>query len=127
MDLIQHYSGIDTPPPAGSYSVAVAALGFIFLSGQTPRDPDGARRSDLPFREQVELALSNLAAAASSAGTSLGQAVSVTVYLSDISYAHDFDAIYKRYFSHPYPSRTLVAVSLNSCAVEISAILTGSV
>lgn len=125
MNEIKSFVGIDTPPPAGAYNVAVAANGFIFLAGQTPREADGTRRGDLPFEAQADLALSNLAAAARSAGSSLARAVNVTVYLSDIQDAREFDAVYRRYFSEPYPARAVVAAGLNQCAVEVMAILVG--
>lgn len=111
------------PPPAGAYNVAVQAAGLIFLSGQTPRDVHNVRHGDKPFSEQVRLTLDNLEAAAQAAGSSLRQAVKVTVYLTQPERSKEFDAIYTLYVSEPLPVRTLVQSSLNGFDVEIDAIL----
>src|SRR5712691_4880567 len=50
------------PKPAGSYSQAIRANGFSFISVQTPRRSDGSRLSGAPFDEQALLAIENLAA-----------------------------------------------------------------
>jgi len=53
----------------------------VFISGQTPRAPDGRRLLDRPFAEQVERTLQNLDALARAAGGSLRNAVKVNVFL----------------------------------------------
>ncbi len=45
------FTSEETPPPAGSYSVAMEAGGLVFLAGQTPRDRDNVRHGDKPFPE----------------------------------------------------------------------------
>ena len=70
-----------TPPPAGTYSVAMEAGGLVFLAGQTPRDRDNVRHGDKPFAVQARMTLDNLEAAANAAGLSLKDAVRVGVFL----------------------------------------------
>ncbi len=74
------------PPPAGTNSQAIRAGGtLVFISGQTPRRPDGTRLKDAPFREQARMTMDNLAAIARTAGLSLQDAVKVDVFLRDLA------------------------------------------
>ena len=112
-----------TPPPTGTYSVAIRAGGLVFLSGQTPRDRHNVRHGDKPFGEQARMALDNLEAAANAAGLSLKDAVKVGVYLRNPADAKEFDAIYAGYVAEPAPARTLVQSSFNGFDIEVDAIL----
>lgn len=113
------------PKPAGSYSQAVSAGPFIFLAGQTPRTPDGARHRSTPFGGQVRIVMENLQAVATSAGARLADAVKVTVYLTDPSKSAEFDEIYREYFAGdaPLPARSLVQSNLPHGDIEVDAIL----
>ena len=113
-----------TPPPAGSYSVAMEAGGLVFLAGQTPRDRENVRHGDKPFAVQARIALDNLEAAANAAGLSLKDAVRVGVFLSDPgTQAKEFDAIYREYIAEPFPVRTTTQSDLPGFDVEVDAIL----
>lgn len=110
------------PPPAGTYSSAIAAAGLIFVSGQTPRRPDGYRLKHLPFKGQVDATLSNLEAVAAAAGASWKDALFLTVYLVDPENAAEFDRIYRTRVVGPPPARAIVQSSLTIGALEITAI-----
>lgn len=45
-------------PPAGHYSHAVCANGFVFVAGQIPVTPTGEKLVDAPFETQVRQVLS---------------------------------------------------------------------
>src|SRR5262245_65720555 len=109
--------------PAGSYSIAMEANGFVFLAGQTPRDRDNVRHGDKPFAFQARMTLDNLEAAANAAGLSLKDAVRVGVFLKNPADAKEFDAIYKEYVSEPYPARTLTQSNLVGFDIEVDAVL----
>ncbi len=115
------------PPPAGTYSQGVAAGGFVFLAGQTPRTPEGRRLTAAPFADQVRQTFDNLAAVAAAAGASLADAIKVTIYLRDPHRAAEFDAIYQTYLSDPLgekvPARTLVQSDLPHGDIEADAVL----
>jgi enamine deaminase RidA (YjgF/YER057c/UK114 family) len=117
------FSSDQTPPPAGTYSVAIQAQGLVFLSGQTPRDRNNVRHGDKPFEFQVRMTLDNLEAAANAAGLSLTDAVRVGVFLKNPSDAKAFDAIYAEYVSDPPPARTLVQSTFVGFDIEVDAIL----
>lgn len=109
--------------PAGSYSAAIEANGFVFLAGQTPRDRDNVRHGDKPFAVQARMAMDNLEAAANAAGLSLKDAVRVGVFLKNPADAKEFDAIYREYVSEPFPVRTLVQSTFAGFDIEVDAIL----
>jgi enamine deaminase RidA (YjgF/YER057c/UK114 family) len=109
--------------PAGSYSIAIEANGFVFLAGQTPRDRDNVRHGDKPFAFQARMAMDNLEAAANAAGLSLKDAVRVGVFLKNPADAKEFDAIYREYVSEPLPVRTLTQSTFAGFDIEVDAIL----
>jgi 2-iminobutanoate/2-iminopropanoate deaminase len=111
------------PLPAGTYSLAIEAGGFVFLSGQTPRDRENVRHGDKPFSFQARMAMDNLAAAANAAGLSLADAVKVGVFLKNPKNANVFDKIYAEYVSDPPPARTLTQSNFSNFDIEVDAIL----
>jgi 2-iminobutanoate/2-iminopropanoate deaminase len=109
--------------PAGTYNQAVAAGEFVFISGQTPRLANGDRLLNVPFGEQASAVLDNLEAIAAAAGLSLGDAVNVTVYLSDPTNAAEFARLYKTRVGSVLPARAIVQSSLTVGALEVTAVL----
>lgn len=120
------FTSESTPPPAGTYSVAMQAGHLVFLSGQTPRDRANVRHGDKPFAVQARMALDNLEAAANSAGLSLRDAVKVGVFLRDMANAQEFDAIYATYVGTPPPARTLTQSCFTAFDIEVDAVLDGT-
>lgn len=117
------YTSDVAPPPAGTYSIAVEANGFVFLCGMTPRDVHNVRHGDKPFAFQAKMTMDNLEAAANAAGLSLKDAVKVSVFLKDPANAAEFDAIYRNYVTEPYPARTLTQSNLVGFDIEVDAVL----
>ncbi len=111
------------PPPAGPYSQAIAVGRTVYLAGQTPRTPSGERLREAPFEVQVRQTLDNLESVAKAAGSSLHDAVKVTVYLRPEADVADFNAIYSAYVSEPLPARTTIVSELTTGAVEAEAVL----
>jgi 2-iminobutanoate/2-iminopropanoate deaminase len=99
------------PKPAGAYSQAIAAGGFVFISGQVPRDPHTQEVLKGDITVQTERVMENLKIILEAAGSSFDRAVKTTVYLQDIG---DFDAmnrVYGRYFTASPPARVVVEVA----------------
>ncbi len=93
-------------------SPAVAAGGLIFVSAVAPVGPDGKPGPDI--QTQTRLALERLRGVLDAAGSSLAQAVSLSVYLRD---AADFDAmnaVYREAFPDKPPVRATVMTDLPS-------------
>ena len=110
------------PPPRGPYTPAVRAGGFVFVSGQTPRDPASGAVVGTTVDEQSRQTLANLRRVLEAAGARLADVVSVTVYLANAGDWDAFNVVYRETFAEPYPSRTAVGVSLRGILVEVSAV-----
>lgn len=120
------WSTADAPDPAGSYSQAVTAEEMLYISGQTPRSPDGTRCPEADFAVQARAALNNVEAIAAAAGTKLAKAAMVTVYLTNPSeQAATFDQIYQEFLDPDiaYPARAIVQSALPHGAIEITAVI----
>lgn len=99
------------PRPIGPYSQAIIAGDLIFVSGQIPIDPSTGRIVSDDFKEQVKRVLENVKAILEAGGSSLDDAVKVTVYLKDPSKFQDFNQVYSEYFKGSFPARTTVFVN----------------
>ena len=114
--------GADYPAPVGPYSPAVRAGDFLYVSGQVPRDPRSGELLGTTIAEQAHGTLANLERVLRSAGATMGDVVSVIVYLADEDDWGAFNAVYREAFHAPYPSRTVVGAGLRGVLVEISAV-----
>ena len=112
----------DVPAPKGPYSPAVRAGDFIFVSGQTPRDPITGELGGSDIASQTRRTLDNMRRVLEQAGASLDDVVSVTVYLQDAGDWDAMNAVYRDAFRGPCPSRTTVGADLRGILVEISAV-----
>ncbi len=91
------------------FSAAVKADGLIYVSGTLGNDPSGAFAKDV--KAQTTQTLETIAGALKTAGSSMANAVSATVYLRQ---AGDFAAMneaYSTFFPKDPPARTTVVVS----------------
>lgn len=111
------------PSPAGPYSHAVVANGFVFISGQGPVDPETGTMPDA-FEDQVRQTLKNVRTILEGAGSSLDDVVKVNAYVSDLTRFAKFNEVYREFFDHDPPARTTVGTSLLGFLVEIDCIAT---
>jgi 2-iminobutanoate/2-iminopropanoate deaminase len=113
----------NAPSPIGPYSQGVAASGsFLFVSGQTPKDPKtGTMPADI--KGQTAQCLKNIQAIVEAAGASLADAVRVGAFLKDLADFGTFNEVYETFFSKPYPARTTVQAAPPGCLVEMDAIV----
>jgi 2-iminobutanoate/2-iminopropanoate deaminase len=114
--------GGEVPPPAGAYSPAAKAGGFVFVSGQVPRDPVSGELVGNDVESQTRQVMKNVERALTAAGASLSDVVSIIVYLADIDDWGKFNTAYKEIMPQPYPTRTALGASLRGILVEISAV-----
>ena len=98
----------DLATPGGHYSHATSAHGLVFVSGQLPIRPDGARLVDAPFSGQASQALANLAAALRQMGSDVSRLIQVRVYVDDIGNWPQFDALYAAWAGDTRPARAVV-------------------
>ena len=113
------------PAAAGPYSHAVVSNGLIFLSGQTPVDPETGKLVEGSIGDQTRRCLDNLAIVAKAAGCGLEDAVRVGIYVTDISTFKDVNEAYGAYFESDPPARSTVGVAALPLGahVEIDAVL----
>jgi reactive intermediate/imine deaminase len=112
----------DAPPPSGGYSQGIVVGDFLYLAGQGPFDAAG-NRTGASIAEQVRRVLENLDAVARAAGGSLGNAVRVGMYISDMAHFAEMDAEYRGFFSDPMPARTTIQSDLVGFDVEGDAVV----
>jgi 2-iminobutanoate/2-iminopropanoate deaminase len=114
--------GNDVPAPAGAYSPAARAGGFVFVSGQVPRDPANGKLVGDDIEGQTKQVVANVQRALRAAGAELSDVVSVIVYLADIDDWGRFNEAYKTLMPQPYPTRTALGANLRGILVEMSAV-----
>jgi len=96
------------PAPAGHYSHATVANGFVFVSGQLPVRPDGSRMADATFEDQARQVLANVRTILEAAGSDIGKLVQVRVYVDDVAHWPAFNAIYAEWAGAAKPARCVV-------------------
>jgi 2-iminobutanoate/2-iminopropanoate deaminase len=107
------------PPAAGPYSHAVISNGLVFLSGQTPVDPDTGQLVEGSIGDQTRRCLDNLAIVATAAGAQLTDAVRVGIYVTDISTFKDVNEAYATYFVNDPPARSTIGVAALPLGAEV--------
>lgn len=104
---------IDTdkaPRAIGPYSQAVVLNGMVYTSGQIALDPETQEFLQGDVAEQTERVLKNLKAVLEEAGSSLEEAVKVTVFIKNMDDFPVVNEVYARYFVNK-PARSTVEVS----------------
>ena len=111
----------NAPAPAGPYSQAIAAGGFVFVAGQRPQDPATGEIGET-IQEQTRQVIKDLEAVLTAAGSSLDRVVRSTVCLSDIKNFAPMNEVYKEMMPQPFPARTTLGAQLRNILVEIDVI-----
>lgn len=95
---------------AGPYSHVVEAGGFLFVSGMLPVDPVRDIQIHDDIAQATKLVLGNIERALAAAGSELSQVIKMTVFLADMDYFADMNAVYQGFFPDHPPARSCVAV-----------------
>ncbi len=100
------------PPAIGPYSQAVAAGGFVFVSGQIPLDPETMAIVPGGIREQTEQVLMNIGSILGSARLGFPDIVKTEVFLKDMGDFAVMNEVYASFFNGDIkPARAAVEVS----------------
>lgn len=100
------------PETIGPYSQGTTAGRLVFTSGQLPIDPDDPHSLvEGGMREQAERILEITSILLSEAGCMLSDVAKTTVYLVNFEDLDAFDEVYERYFTTPFPARSIVKIS----------------
>jgi 2-iminobutanoate/2-iminopropanoate deaminase len=113
------------PEAVGPYVHAIRAGELLFCSGQIPLDPRTGEVAGVTAAEQAGRCLENLAAVCAAAGTTLGNAVRLTVYLTDMSAFASVNEVYGSFFETDPPARVAIGVAAlpRGVQVEIDAVV----
>ena len=102
----------NAPAPIGPYNQAVKSGHLVYTSGQIPIDPERGTLVDGGIREQTIQVLENLKAVLEAAGTTLGDVIKTTVFLTDMNDFPEFNIVYAEYFGEEdAPARSTVQVA----------------
>ncbi len=95
----------DTPVSHLPFSPAVVVGGLIFVSGQASVDAGGAIVPGT-FEEEFHRSLENVRRVLAAANSDLAHVVQTRNYVQNSEDLPLFNALYRTYFSAPFPART---------------------
>jgi 2-iminobutanoate/2-iminopropanoate deaminase len=115
----------DAPPAVGPYAHAVRTGDLLFCSGQIPLDPRTGELVGGTVADQAGRCLENLAAVCQAAGASLGDAVRLTVYTTEMASFKAINEVYESFFESDPPARVAIGVAElpMGAKVEIDAVV----
>jgi len=99
---------IDAPIPAGHYSQAVIANGFIFVSGMLPIIPNSGVRLPEGIVAQTEQVFKNLELVLKAANSDLNRLVNVQLFIPRIEFWTTINQIYAKTLGLHKPARTVI-------------------
>jgi len=112
------------PFQGAPYSQAIAANGFVFVSGQLALRPGDKELTGGTIGEQTEQVFANLRAILEEAGTSLDRLVKTTVFLQSLDDFAGMNEVYSKHVCDRPPARSTFEVAKlpSGALVEIEAI-----
>jgi 2-iminobutanoate/2-iminopropanoate deaminase len=118
-------SALGAPDAVGPYSHAVKSGGLLFCSGQTPLDPSTGKLVAGSIGDQTRRCLENLSIVAAAAGASLGDAVRMGIYVTDMGAFAEVNEAYAAFFGEVPPARSTIGVASLplGARVEIDAVI----
>ena len=112
------------PFQGAPYSQAIAANGFVFVSGQLALKSGDKELTGGAIGDQTEQVFANLRAILEAAGSSLDRLVKTTVFLQSLDDFSGMNDVYKQHVGDQPPARSTVEVAKlpSGALVEIEAI-----
>jgi 2-iminobutanoate/2-iminopropanoate deaminase len=102
-------------------SPGAEAGGYVYVSGQGPRKPDGSLPAS--FSDQVKQALDNIQAVVKAAGLTMEHVAYVQVYLEDITKYDEMKKAFAEYFGKSQPARAVLGVARTpDSSIQINAV-----
>jgi reactive intermediate/imine deaminase len=117
----QQITSPELPSAAAPLSHGITAGRFVFVSGQTPRDPISGSTPE-GIEAQTEVVIKNIERVLTAAGGTLADIVKVTAHLTNLQNRDGFNAVYRRLMPEPFPARTTVGSQLGDILVEVDVI-----
>lgn len=101
---------VGLPPLKQAFSWAVKAKGDMLFSVHGPVRPDGSIDTG-NIEQQARLTFANLQQAVHAAGGTLDNVTQVLIYMTDVADMAAIDAVYREFFTEPFPNRASVGVA----------------
>ncbi len=96
-----------TADSAGApFSAGVLAGNTLYLSGMLGLDSTGAVPADVAT--EARLVLEGMRGVLADAGMTMDELVSVQIFSPDVSTYDTFNAVYREFFTGPYPARAFI-------------------
>jgi len=99
------------PGAIGPYSQGIKFGNLLFVSGQTPLNPETGKIAEGDVQSQARQCLENIKAILEAAGTNLDNVLKTTVFIKDINSFSKINEIYAQYFTKNQPARSCVEVA----------------
>ncbi|SFB87454.1 reactive intermediate/imine deaminase [Marinospirillum celere] len=118
------------PVPVNPFSSHTVAFShYNNLSAQLPIDPNTGQLVVGGIKEQARQCLANIKTILESIDHSLSDVVRITLFVTDIKDVEQVDEVYKTFFTHYLPTRTVVAVAALplDAQVQIEALVSNGV
>lgn len=114
----------NAPAPIGPYSQAVAANGFLFVSGQIPSNPSTGEIVSGDIKAEAKQVMENIKAILTEAGLNFSNVVKTSIFLTAMGNFAQVNEVYGTYFTDRFPARETVQVAAlpKNVNVEISVI-----
>lgn len=99
------------PAAIGPYEQGIKINSFIFTSGQIPINPETNELVRGSIEDETRQVLKNINEVLRAGGSSLDNAVKITVYLKNMSDFLRMNEVYQSFFPKSKPARSCVEVS----------------
>ncbi|MBK9169494.1 MAG: RidA family protein [Bryobacterales bacterium] len=103
------------------FSPGILVDGTLYVAGQVGQNLKDGKIPD-NFEAEVRQTLDNIGLVLKEAGMSFADAVTVQVYLTDMSLFQEMNKVYVTYFPDPKPARTTVGIAklVGTAKIEIT-------
>ncbi|AUY11028.1 RidA family protein [Aeromonas sp. ASNIH2] len=101
----------NAPQDLGPYTQSVAFSHYNNIAAQLPVDPKTGALVAGDIQAQARQCLTNIQAIVQSVGHGMEDMVKVTLFLADIADLDAVNAVYRAFFPHSLPTRTVLAVA----------------
>ncbi len=120
---IQPVQTSNAPNAIGPYSQAVTVNGMVYTSGQIGLDPESGEMVE-GVEAQTHQVMKNVQTVLEASGSSLYQAVKLTIFLQDMNDFATVNEIYASYLREPFPARSAIEVAKlpKNALVEVEAV-----
>ena len=109
----------NAPCAVGTYSQGISTDNIIFTAGQIPLDPSTGEVIDGDFKTRVRRVLLNINGILVEAGSSLSNAVKLTVFMTDLSRFSELNEVFLEFFEKDPPARSALEVSKLPLGVDV--------